>query len=137
MPVLNLYDPVIAQAYKEMLSAQYGGDSQQVEDLFNQAVSQSGGMNSLQTSTGQVNNQYNMASQNLQDSLSSRGLGSSGVGLGALSQLMGQRSTDIEGAVTSSNQQQLGALQSLLGGYNSASERNQQQQQTQAGLWES
>ena len=42
----------------------------------------------------------------------------------------------LDNAYTSNEQQQLGALQSLLGGYNSASERNQQQQQAQAGLWE-
>ena len=136
MPGLNLSDPVIAQAYKEMLSAQYGGDSQQVEDLYNQAVAQSGGVNGLQTGVGQVNQQYNQATMNLQDRLSAMGLGSSGVGLGLLSQLQGQRSTSIDQAVTSADQQQLGALQSLLGGYNSASDRNLQQQQMQAQMWE-
>ena len=134
---LNLSDPVIAQAYKEMLMAQYGGDSAQVEGIYNQVLQQSqGGMNSIQTATGGINQQYQMAGQSLQDRLSAQGLGSSGIGLGALAQLQGQQSTALNNAYTSNEQQQLGALQSLLGGYNSASERNQQQQQAQAGLWE-
>ena len=93
-------------------------------------------MNSIQTATGGINQQYQMAGQQLQDRLSAQGLGSSGIGLGAQSQLQGQQSTALNNAYTSNEQQQLGALQSLLGGYNSASERNQQQQQAQAGLWE-
>ena len=134
---LNLSDPVIAQAYKEMLMAQYGGDSAQVEDIYNQAIQQGmGGINSIQTATGGINQQYQMAGQQLQDRLSAQGLGSSGIGLGTQSQLQGQQSTALNNAYTSNEQQQLGALQSLLGGYNSASERNQQQQQAQAGLWE-
>ena len=129
---LNLQDPVIAQAYKEMLMAQYGGDSAQVEGIYNQVLQQSqGGMNSIQTATGGINQQYQMAGQSLQDRLSAQGLGSSGIGLGALAQLQGQQSTALENAYTSNEQQQLGALQMLLGGWNSASQLNNQKNQQQ------
>ena len=36
---LNLSDPTIANQYLQMLRSQYGGDSQQVRDIYNQAIS--------------------------------------------------------------------------------------------------
>ncbi|OHE62139.1 MAG: hypothetical protein A2Z99_11010 [Treponema sp. GWB1_62_6] len=73
----------------------------------------------LQTATGTIRGQYDTASRNLSDRLSSRGLGSSGVGLVAQNQLQGQESGAINQATAGINAQDIdyrqNAIAQLLG----------------------
>ena len=156
---LNLSDPTIANQYLQMLRSQYGGDSQQVRDIYNQAISdfqqgggaaQFGGMphlqNLLQTSTGAINKQYSTASTNLSDKLSAMGLSHSGIGLGAQSQLQGEQSAALNDATTKAmteadqydlalRNQQLQSIQMLLSGKNMSDTHNMQEQQQKNSLW--
>jgi hypothetical protein len=73
----------------------------------------------LQTSTGAIRGQYDTASRNLADSLSSRGVGGSGIGLVAQNQLQGQESSALNQVTTNINAQDIqfrqDAIARLLG----------------------
>jgi len=157
--MLNLSDPTIANQYHQMLISQYGGDSQQVRDIYNAAMqefqngggaSQFGGMphlqNLLQTSQGAINKQYGTASTNLSDKLSAMGLSHSGIGVGAQASLSGEQSGALNDATTKAmteadqydmaiRNQQLQSIQMLLSGKNMSDVGNRQDQQQKNALW--
>lgn len=73
----------------------------------------------LQTSTGAINNQYNKASQSMNDMLSAKGLGKSGIGIAAQGNLAGEQSGALNQATSGINQQDIQyrnqAIMNLLG----------------------
>jgi hypothetical protein len=73
----------------------------------------------LQTSTGAINNQYNKASQSMNDILSAKGLGKSGIGIAAQGNLAGEQSGALNQATAGINQQDIQyrnqAIANLLG----------------------
>jgi hypothetical protein len=73
----------------------------------------------LQTSTGAINQQYGNASKDLNDMMSGRGLGKSGIGIQAQANLSGKQSTALNQATGQLNEQDIAyrnqAMLNLLG----------------------
>lgn len=112
---MNFDDPVLKQAYKNYLTSIYGGESDQVNDIYSGVVnSQNGGgvdlrgyVNSILTgdntglnaanqkitkaSEGTINRNFNNASNKVNENIAAQGLSRSGVSAGAMVDLEGKR----------------------------------------------
>jgi hypothetical protein len=92
--------------------------------------------NLLQTSTGAINKQYNTASNKLSDTMSAKGLGKSGIGIAAQSNLAGEQSGALNQATANINQEDINyrnqMISNLLG--LNASEGGYEGQQKQQKL---
>ena len=111
----------------------------------------------LQTSTGTINKQFDQASKSLNENLSAKGLGSSGIGINAQMGLAGQQAGALNQATSQLNQQDINyrnqaiaqllgldvsqaqmtgqGLSLNLGQYNAQQQRDMQQQAQSSSFW--
>lgn len=140
----NLNDPITKLFLTNLINAQYGGSSQQTQDLLNNLFSNAGDSSALknteflttylkdaltnglpfkdqlrQTSSGTINTAFNTAGTRLSETLAGRGTLRSGIGSAAQIALAGERGKALASNEASLNTQDISfrenAIAKLLG----------------------